>query len=907
MARRNNKKRKTEPHAGKVNQVDLKKLVVTVDNPQFKKPAKKRRQRKPKFVPRDIEVTTVERSLERSGVDSKSAHDLATGTYYDGLPMSNVSIPGVVQDLVYNAQICALHIIARYPELLFDPSATLESKSIAPTQIVAYLVVCGLCHLRKLGLLTGENAAAYSTVFNEEYSVPVGFAKYLEYACRFEGPPRMQTVFNLTADFTMTLQEVTAPTGSLNYDLSQLQIFDGYQTNNAVMFPVKSGAGDSTIFAGPYTVPYTGLSTGSNPFIGSNFMETFSRVIQQEDRITTVEFGKIAQWAPDASAWGAAYGDNAADSNWMEYSGVLYASRKHDVDMTMLLRPNFDFSQSEIMPFPLGHQETVPQPSAPNFVSNTTQFVSSGTNVTQQMDWFYWNGARNKYTPGKWRGRNGWRTKCGEHLCRYFQVVNREVDTYGLTKQALVGLSQWVEAGLSGKANLTDDYIDLFTQAFETLLLAKVFETGNWSLQGGIGVNVTLSVQQLLPYLSVSGVQVPLFVKAIIDSVGVGSGDGALYLPQVTVNAYGTLATNGGGIAWQNWPKFGSVLETGGPANNRYISATVDDIAFPFVPMSPPVANAAGAQPVPSGANVIGGGGALDATQGTWLGAVVINSLTALTNAKALPNVGSFNPNYVMWQLKMASIMEFVMSYFGSLQNDSRGVTGILNDDRLYGGPGMFAIQIMAPRQIANMQRYAIPHFSVNANAYVAPQFAAVFSAYLPIKYNYFVPLSPVDHGLAISFPICSIYKLNATPYTMATAFAEIPLSSLGNTATDAATAKLNEIDGEIVSSYIKEAERNHQGKKSILSKTPYRISSDCLRKGLMSFGERASDQFAKTDWLKVTKNSCRAGVSFVGAGYLRPVCSLVPYIYKMYKSVRDNYDGKAKGGNSPLLMAASH
>jgi hypothetical protein len=710
------------------------------------------------------------------------------------------------------------------------------------------------------------------------------------------------------------VQEITAPTGTLNYDLSQLQIFTGGQTNNAVMFPVRTGADDNTIFTGPYPVAYTGLATGTNPFISSTFMETFSRVIHQEDTISTVTFQEIATWAPDASAWGAAYGANALVTNWLQYQGVIYASREHDVDMTMLLRPNFNFSTSEIMPFPLGHQETVPQASAPNYVSNTTQFTSSGTNVTQQMDWFYWNGVRNSYKPGKWRGRDGWRTKCGETLCRYFQVVNREVDTYGLTREALIGLAQWSEAGLTGAA-LTDDYIDSFVQTFETLMLAKIFQCGNWSLQGGIGVNTVLSMQQLLPNLSLSGIQVPLFLKAIIDNIGVTAGDGALYVPQVTVNAYGTLATNAGTILWQQWPKFGSVLATGGAATNRYIDSNQADVAFPYVPMDNPVSNANGVSTAPSSAQVCTGGGAKDPLitgNGIpiWSSGVTTTALNALVAAQALPNVGSFNPNFVMWQAKMPGIAQFAMSYFGSSQVDDRGVTGVLNDDKLYGGPGMFAIQIMAPRNEQQMQRYSIPHFSVTQNAYVPPTNASVFSAFLPIKYNYFVPLSPVDHGLSLSFPTCAIYKLTATPYTMATAFAEIPIAALGNTATDSATAKLVEVDGEIAKSYVREAERNHQGKKTILSKSPYRLNTDCLRKGLLSFGERASDQFSKTDWLKISKNTCRAGVSWVGAGYLRPVCSLIPYVYKMYKSVRDNYDGRKKHAtenSSHLLMNASH
>jgi hypothetical protein len=915
------RRRNRTQKSGKAAEVDLKRIRVEVPNPKFSgnpagRQTKKRGKKSMASKIEGLEEKVISASLQQQGVDSSTAKALARGVYYEGIPMSVITIPGIVQDLVYNAQICALHMIARYPQLIFDPTNQ-QTRTIAPTEIVAYLVTAGLCHARKLGLLEGYGAEKFAQAVNLEYRIPVGFAKYLEYAFVFEGPPKMQTLLTLTADFTLPLQNVSVPTGSLNYDLSQLQIFNNVENHNAVMFPIKLGARDSTIFTGPYSVPYSGLAEGASPFLGSQFSDKFSVVLQGIDVIETVPFGKIGHVAPDASAFVAPYGPESNSSNWTQYTGVMCANSEFDVDMAMICRPNFNFSTVPVTPFPLGHQDTVPQPSAPAYASNSIPLSTQGTNITQQFDWFYWNGMRNEYNVGKWRdAKSGWRLRSGHKIGRYFKVVNRQIDTFGLTRQALIGLVQYSNTALIGSL-LTDDYFDMFVQWFETLLLTKIFSTGNWNLQGALGANATLSIQQLLPFMGAANSGVPLWVKALIDEVGSSVVDGTIVLPQLTINAGSTLASPST-VNWQNWPKFGSVLQTGGPANNRYSGAAQGSVSFPFVSSNCPVAADTGIQGVPSSAQIPSGGGSfttqfnLTTGQSVFSAGIIETALNALTAAQALPTVGSYNANFVMWQNLMPGIVEYVCSLFGSQSVDRRGLLASLNSDNSYGGPAMLTIQLAAQRQDTDIQKFSATKYSVTQNAIVPPTNSSIFAPYVPVKYDYFAPLSPVDHGLALSFPVSSIYKENQAFYTMATAFTEIPISSLGNAAQDAATAKLTEVGGEVSKSYENESSKNHYGGVGILRNMHYRAGRDCLRKALLSLGERASEQFAQTDWLKVTKKMCRWGVSTAGIGWAQPACSLVPKIVRVYKSVRTNYDtnkeaGKVRGDTSPIVMAASH
>jgi len=264
--------------APSAKRIQIRTTKLSKTNKPASQPRKKRSQRVNKS---HLEKTVIERSLEEQGVDKKTAGALATGVYYDGIPMSNVTIRGDPADFVYNAQICTLHMLSRYPAMFLTPANDVTGQAITPTKVVAYLVAAFCTRARGLGLLTGENAEAYTDLFNKEYLIPTGFAKYMEYAFRFEGPPRMQTVFNLEDDFTMPLQEVGAPAAATNYNLSQLQIFQNVNTDNACMFPVVIDVSTSewVITGGPYAPVITGLVTGVNPFINSKFMDFFSNYL----------------------------------------------------------------------------------------------------------------------------------------------------------------------------------------------------------------------------------------------------------------------------------------------------------------------------------------------------------------------------------------------------------------------------------------------------------------------------------------------------------------------------------------------------------------------------------------------------------------------------------------------------
>jgi hypothetical protein len=653
------------------------------------------------------------------------------------------------------------------------------------------------------------------------------------------------------------------------------------------------------------------LAEGLTPFIGSQFMDKFSVILQAIDVIETCPFGSIGKVAPDASAFVAPYGPEPTSSNWTQYTGVMCANSDFDVDIAMICRPNFNFSTVPITPFPLGHQDTVPQPSAPNYASSNIPFSSQGTNITQQFDWFYWNGVRSEYHIGKWReGRSAFRLRSGHKVTRFFKVVNRQIDTFGLTRQAVVGLTQYANTGLLG-SYLTDDYYDMFIQWFETLLVAKIFSTGNWNLQGAIGANPSLSVQQLLPFMGAQNSGVPLWIKALIDQVGSSEVDGTIILPQLTINAAGTLATSTT-ISWQSWPKFGSVLQTGGAVNNRYSGPSQVSVSFPFVPMDCPVSPANGIQTAPSSAQVMAGGGTFSTqfnlTDGSqaFSSGVKITALNALIAAQALANVGTYNANFVMWQEPMAGIIEYVVSLFGTQAIDKRGVIGRLNNDSSYGGPGMVSIQLGAKRADTDVQKFGVKHYSVTQDAIVPPTNSSIFAPYVPVKYDYFAPLSPVDHGIALSFPVSSIYKENQAFYIMATAFTEIPIASLGFAAQDAATAEMTEVGGNISASYEQQANMNHKGNVGIIRSVPYRAGRDCLRKALLGLGERASEQFAQTNWLKVTKKLCRWGVAAAGVSWAQPACSLVPAVVKIYKSVRTNYDSNKENGKHDLGLTVS-
>lgn len=882
-----------------------------------KQPKKKRSQ---KVNKNQLEKTVIERSLEEQGVDRKTAGALATGVYYDGIPMANVTIRGDPADIIYNAQICTLHMLARYPAMFLTPANDVTGQAITPTKVVAYLVAAFCTRARALGLLTGENAEAYTDLFNKEYLVPTGFAKYMEYAFRFEGPPRMQTVFNLEDDFTMPLQEVGAPAAATNYNLSQLQIFQNPSTDNACMFPVVINASTSewVITGGPYAPAITGLVTGVNPFINTQFMDFFSNFLTGMDTIETVAFEKISCEAPDASAFGAPFGTSTSASNWTQYTGVMYPTSKYDIDMTIIIRPNCNILVNPIAPFPLGMQESVPQACAPNYVSDKVKYTASGIIVTQEMDWFYFHGVRSEYSPGKWRAKKGgFRYPNGKPISRFFQVITREVDTYGLTRAALIGLADFAASSLLSSL-LTDDYIDNFVQVFETLLVAKVFQTGNWSLQGGIGANSQLSIQQLLPAMDIQETAVPLFVKAIIDNVGHACANGRDYLPQVTVNAYGTIS-DGVNISWTSLPRFGSVLYASG--SPRYIENVVGSVAFPFVPSLCPVTSSNGSQPNNTGAGILGGAGQFaTATSGTlagfsWFNAAVKgNSYSYMLLAQALVPFGTFNVNYVFSQSNIAGMAQGVASLWTTQQVAGKGQTGTLNNEEVLGGPGMLAIQLNAPRNPQSILNAALPHVSLNVGPLALTSIVPatqpfIYTTYINFKNCYYAPLSPIDHGLAVGFPVCALYKQTNVPYTMTTAFIEIPIAALGGTAVDSAMAKLTEIDGAVAQTYSSEAYLNHTATshKSIIRKTSYVVGKDCLRKALLGLGDKLSEQFTHTDWLKVSKSTCRWGVTAAGVGFLRPACSLIPRVYKAYKSVRTHYDSSKKGGDMPVVMGASH
>jgi hypothetical protein len=894
---------------------ELKKVQVTFENPNVsrKASAKKKRTNFKKKVDKFSEKM-IEQSLEAQGVDKSTAKKLTTGTYYEGPPIGQAVVEGDLRDLMYNAQICTLHMIARYPDLVYDPTKTVADKLITPTEIAAYLVFAGLCHMRKHGNLKGK-LANDAVGFQDDFLVPTPFAKYLEYALRYEGPPSLVTIFTIDDDLLLSTRQINAPGGSHN-DISYLQIYNNVENHNAVTFPVVAGAGDTVIAAGGFTPSYDGLLTGGRNFAGSDFCSSFSELLEEIDVIESVGFHTIPSSAPDGSAWCIPYGPSGS-TNWTQYNGVMSATNEFDVDITIICRPNLDTSLNVILPFPLGYQDCVPRPAAPAYSSVTVPLNTQGSVLTQQFDWFYWNGVRNQFNPGKWRGRYGWRLRCGLKIPRFFKVVDKQVDTYGMSRMANVGLTMYAATALNGSL-ITDDYIDSHQQLFETLLLAKVFKTGNWNLQGAIGANTVLSVQQLLPNMSVNGVSVPLYMKAIIDQAGVVKCGGAIQIPQICVNAAGTLAS-GSGIAWGNWPKFGSVLSAAAPlvSNNRYIADAQASIAFPFVPMNSPVSGSSGVQSVNSSAQVPAGGGEFIAPQApsTATGLYISTGIkfTALNNlnlqAFPEPNVGTYNANFVMWQGVMTGIAQYVTSLFTTSQINNRGATGDLNNEEAFGGPGMLCLQIMAKRTDPGTQKYGYLHYSVTQNAVVEPTNSSIFSPWVPVRVDHFAPLNPVDHGIALGLPICSIYKEDATLFPMVTAYGEIPLNSLGNNATDAASKMLTDIDGPIVNQYKRDSQINHQGDISILRKVPYRVNKDCLWKGLREMGERISGQFAAVDWYKVTKKTCQYGVKAAGVGFLTPACSLVPRIVKTYKSIRTNYEksGKEHKSQTPLLINASH
>lgn len=907
--------KKNEAVAAKRIQLRPTKLSAT------NKPAKqKKKVRSQRLNKNQIEKTVIEHSLQEQGVDAKVAGALATGVYYDGIPMANITIRGDPADVVYNAQICALHMVSRYPAMLLTPANDVTGQAVTPTKIVAYLVVAFFTRARSLGLLTGVNSEAYTDLFNKEYLVPTGFAKYMEYAFRFEGPPRMQTVFNLEDDFTLPLQEIGVPAAATNYNLSQLQIFPASNNNNACLFPVVTDATTSewVITGGPYAPVITGIIGGVTPFVESKFMDAFSNLLRGMDTIETVEFDKIACEAPDCSAFGAPFGISSSASNWTQYTGVMYPTNKYDIDMTIICRPNANILANPVAPFPIGMQETVPQPCAPNYVSDKVKYTASGNIVTQEMDWFYFHGVRSEYSHGKWRAKKGgFKYPNGKTISRFFQVITREIDTYGLTRAALIGLSDYASSSLIGSL-LTDDYIDNFVQVFETMLVAKVFQTGNWNLQAGIGANTQFSVQQLIPAMDILESAVPLFVKAIIDNVGHVSANGRDYLPQVTVNAYGTIS-NGVTVNYTALPRFGSVLYASG--NPRYIENVVGSVAFPFVPALCPVTNSSGSQPINTGANILAGAGQFAADLAGGLAGVTYfkagdkgNSYGYMLLAQALVPLGTFNVNYVFAQSNIAGMAQAVASLWASQQVAGRGQTGTLNNETILGGPGMLAIQLNAPRNVQALLSAALPHVSLNVGplaptSVVPPTLPVVFTTYINFKNCYYAPLSPIDHGISVGFPVCALYKQTNVPYTMTTAFIEIPIAALGATAVDSAMAKITEIDGAVAKTYSSEAYLNHTGTshKSIIRKTNYVVGKDCLRKALLGLGDKLSEQFTHTDWLKVTKSTCRWGVTAAGVGFMRPACSLIPRVYKAYKSVRTHYDSEKNGGKMPIVMAASH
>lgn len=505
----------------------------------------------------------------------------------------------------------------------------------------------------------------------------------------------------------------------------------------------------------------------------------------------------------------------------------------------------------------------------------------------------------------------------GFRIPRYFNVVMREVDTYGLSALAMIGLVKFFNTNVSGMI-LTDDQEDMFLQMFEQLMVTKAFLVGNPFLQSSIGVNAILSMQQLLPNLSCLSRDVPLWVKALIDQIGPDYADGVLYLPQISVNAYGTIA-NTTVTNWQLFPKYGSVTDAAtGISSNRYIGGATGSIAFPFVGMSNPVSNASGISPATGSTTLYSGAGqptdefAVVAGRQVMYAPENITALNSYNAARVLSNVGTFNPNFIFWQAAANGMFDFVESCFTTQEINMRGTTGKCNGASQCGGPAMLAIQISVPRNDTVFQRTANGHYSVTQNALVKVDNNAVYQPYVPIKYNYFAPLSPVDVAISMAFPICVLYKDNAVPYTLTTAYASIEVKYLSNAISNDAIEQFLNVEGPVVKDYVSEAGKNHSGHVAMLRTASEERRQnqvrDCLRKSIVALGNRIAANLQRVDWVKIAAGTCRSAVSLAGIGWARPGCALIPKIYKQYKSIRDNYDSQGRGDALVLpKIAASH
>jgi len=860
--------------------------------------------------------------LQSSGLSQNVSREIASGGYeYMGPSPSTSTQYADIHDAMAIAQLLTLHMVARWPTMfnvppLIGPSTVV----ITPSTVAAYLMLAYLQRLYDRKLLSGSLLAACSSIFTKEWVVPVGWAKWMEYKNESGPVPVLLSKINYSSDLILPSGEILGPGNANNFSLSQFQvnnqagIITGFE--NFACFATESLSGDGTGDQGLITVAqtFTGLVTGANPFCNSPECRAISDYLKGVSDITTVPFKDIAIFAPDTSAWSIPYGQNGGASltSWAQYTAMMNPTPKFDADLSTILTLNFNVATSVPLPFPLGFQKMASMPTLQVQGFNSTGVsVLTATAASQLADFFCWTSMRNGYQPGKIYGKKGWKLY-GRPIPHFTNWVGRSIDTYQIYRLVAVGVCQYMNTSLLPSILSDENWCSIFW-LIDTLLTRKIFDTGNPNLLNGIGANNILAPQCLIPATSEEQWTVPVFIKAIIDQVGIVFSGNTMYVPTLAVNLAGTLA-GGAGIFWYNWPRYGFIPQAVG--GNRCFGNSINGVnSFPFIPIGQIEVDNSGNPVVGQGPDVPAGKAAQITNPNGAVNALsvlqcnrIINSSTSLAAAMAAPTIGGYLKAIVYWNINSPAIAAHVNSLFSAAQVDARGLMSKVNGADCLGGPSMLTTQVRYPTPGTVQTTIPVNLYCVNNNNLVsAPKVGVVqcFDTYFVPKVFYYAPLSPGEQVLALAFPVAAVYKNLMTPnYPLTSAYTEEYVNNAFDPLADSMMTELISTKSMVSQDFIADEGMKHT-KVGIIEKAgPKGKQKDCLRRGLIKFANLLASDFVQGTVIPTAEAVCGAAAAIAPgpAKFLGFGCPLIGVVAKSFKTIHTNYTQSITARGQPRV-----
>jgi hypothetical protein len=687
---------------------------------------------------------------------------------YNGLPLNRIVRVVTPADVVLAAQLCVLRIVKERPALFTYPATSSgvspNYEPPAPSECVGYLVMAYLQMLYEHSLVATEIDIA--NAFPKEFSIPVEWAHWVKYQVLYKGGHiEAETRLNLTGDFIINTSEVQ-PTGvtTINpLNLCALAAVENYGLNDVGIYNWTQGNasyGDATLFQS--TLTYSGVYEGATPFRSSGRLELINNIFKRN--VNAVPLSAVTRYAPDLSAWGVPVGMATSSPlpGWSQFSGIMNNSWDFDNEMVPVLRPNINATTDTVIAGSfLGAMKCVPMGTQLLCQPGSGIPVISSTPMEfQLLQQFFWIGSRNKYFHGKCFDKNGagFRIKydgttfsCPK-MCEW---VAKTIDYNCVMTAAIAGLFYYVNQNVQ-PSYPTSDLLANFICCVDSMIADRCNTLGNVLFVTGDSPSPSFVPQCLSPNRC-TDLSLPLFLKAILDSIGPNLADGVFEYPIMYLNCGGTqvLANTP-----NTWSKYGLLPA----ANNRFISQ-LTGVGYSSGPFTIPMNSIYGA-PSPTFTPFAGYGGFENVT---GIGEIykaqyaASSASTFQTNAATAPLVNGHSPQNVYWFVGVANMWSGVQGYFKLRGLNAKNVSGTQHLG--WGGPGMSSTVLMVPQASGSVSQggvttkmydttngFGVGTIAVEANT------NNLYFMWAPRRLSSVLPLSRRDCVMAVAFGPCRTY-----------------------------------------------------------------------------------------------------------------------------------------------------